>query len=67
MAREATMNTEMSTAGTTNDTDERDPHDGVTFLPRRRKSAVFAAPVVMALWQEQVFHAFEPPEVRRSA
>ncbi len=61
------MSTEMSKAGTTNDHDERDLHDGVTFLHRQRASAVFAAPVVMALWQEQVFQTIEPPEVRRSA
>ncbi len=49
------------------DTDERDLHDGVTYLRRRPKPAVFAAPVVMALWQERVFQAFQPPEERRTA
>jgi hypothetical protein len=49
------------------DTDERDLHDGVTYLRRRPKPAVFAAPVVMALWQARVFQAFQPPEERRTA
>ena len=63
------MNSEttVETHTTTVETEERDIHEGVTFLHRRHKSAVFAAPVVMALWQEQVFHAFQPSEVRRSA
>ena len=56
----------MST-DTTSEPDEPDFREGVTFLERRRKPAVFAAPVVMALWQERVFEAFQPPDLGRTA
>lgn len=39
----------------------------VTFIERRPKPAVFAAPVVMALWKERVFEAFQPPDLGRTA
>ncbi len=42
--------------------DEQSERAGVTFLHRRQKPAVFAAPVVMALWKQRVFEAFQPPE-----
>lgn len=47
--------------------EDDEAREGVTFLPRRRKPAVFAAPVVMALWQAQVFEAFQPPDLGRTA
>jgi hypothetical protein len=47
--------------------EEADFREGVTFLERRRQQAVFAAPVVMALWNERVFAAFQPPDLGRTA
>ena len=47
--------------------EDDDFRQGVTFLERRRKPAVFATPVVMALWQARVFEAFQPPDLGRTA
>jgi hypothetical protein len=51
----------------TDDADAPTARDGVTYFERRPKPAVFAAPVVMALWKERVFEAFQPPDLGRTA